>query len=206
MALATEIRKSVTDTTPLLAVVGATDLAVERVRDIDTAAIQAKVTNAVQLAPSHAVAAALEAAGRVESEYEALAARGKSVVERVRAQKTAQELLDQGKATLSRTKAAVTTGRRSLDETFAAARDTVTIARKQVVGTVMETTEAVEAGSKATRAAAKKTTATARKRAASTRAAAKGAVTSASKTAAKAAEAAEDAAETLGDAPEAAAE
>lgn len=206
MALATEIRKSVTDTTPLLAVVGATDLAVERVRDFDATALQAKVHTAVQQAPSQAVAAVLEATGRVESEYEALAARGKSVVERVRAQRTAQELLDQGKATLSRTKAAVTTGRRSLDETFAAARGTVTVARKQVVGTVIDTTEAVEAGTKATRAAAKKTTATARKRAASTRAAAKGAVTSASKTAGKAVEAAEDAAEILGDKPEAAAQ
>ena len=87
MALATEIRKTVTDVTPLYAAVGVTDVAVERVREIvreivhrvrgfDTTALGEKVSSAVKEAPTHTVASALEAAHKTDTRYEALAARG----------------------------------------------------------------------------------------------------------------------------------
>lgn len=195
MALTTDIRKSVTETTPLMAVVGATDLAVEKVREFEPAKLQASV----QQVPANAVAAALEVAGKAETQYEALAERGKELVERIRTEKATQELLSQGKATLSRTKAAVTTTRRGLDETVAAARGTVTTATKQIRGTVVESKDLAEAGAKATKASAQRTTTTARKRAAATRSATKGATTSARKTAEQAVKAAETAAEQIGD-------
>ena len=62
------------------------------------------------------MARALELAGRAEIGYEGLAERGKVVVERVRSQKATQDLIDQGKVTISRTKAAVTTARKAVDE------------------------------------------------------------------------------------------
>lgn len=210
MALATDLRRSVTDTTPLLALVGATDLAVEYVRDagdritsIDPAKLGSGVAHSVQQAPANAVAAALEAAGRAEARYEALAERGKTLVERIRSQKATQELIEQGKATLSRTKAAVTTATKGYEGTLSAARGAATTATNQIRGTVVETADVAEERAaearKATRTATKRATTTARKRTAATKSSAKGATTSARKTATKAAKAAEAAAAKVGD-------
>ncbi len=88
-----------TTTTPLFAVVGATDLAVERVRAAaaNASAVQAQfdpvafgsqaqkaLLNQAQEAPTKAAARALEVAGRAEAAYEDLAERGKLLVDRVR--------------------------------------------------------------------------------------------------------------------------
>ena len=257
MSRITEIRKSVTESTPLLAVVGATDVVVERVRaaaaraekvqsefedalntyqvelrkglsaaqteigktihayqvGLEPARIQAKaqaavqqVPAAVQQVPALAVSRALEVAGQVETGYAELAERGKHLVERVRRQKPTQDLIAQGRVTVNQAKAAVTTARKAVDDTAAAARSAVTIGRREAAETaaeveksVTQTEKLVEKRTSGTRAATRRTATTARNRAAATKDAAKSTVTSARSTASKAAEAAEAAAEKTGD-------
>ena len=265
MSRIAEIRKSVAESTPVLAVVGATDVVVERVRTttstaaaraekvqvgledafttyqvelrkgleaaqaevgktlaayqigLDPQRVQTKVVEAVQQVPTvvqHvpalAVSRALEVAGQVETGYAGLAERGKQLVERVRQQKPTQDLVEQGKLTLTRTRAAVTTARKAVDETTAAARSVVTIGRReagetaealeQTVEASVERTERVVAErTSGTRSATRRTTSTARKGTAATAKAAKTAADSARTTAAKAGEAAESAAEKVGD-------
>jgi hypothetical protein len=237
MALVPEIRKSVRESTPVLAIVGATDLAVERVRaalaDVTQvqAEVEARVTKvqqavekavtgfdpkqlqvklagaldpkavqaAAQQVPALAVARALEVAGRAEAGYEELAERGKVLLERVRTQKATQDLVHQGKVTVSRTKAAVTTARKAVDDTAAAARGAVKIGRQESAETVQATEEAVATATTRTRTATKKATTTARSGAAKTRSAAKGASTSARKSTSAAAKAAESAADKVGE-------
>ena len=265
MSRIAEIRKTVTESTPVLAVVGATDVVVERVRTttstaaaraekvqagleealttyqvelrkglevaqaevgktvaayqigLDPQRVQAKVVEtvrhvpaAVQQVPALAVSRALEVAGQVETGYAGLAERGKQLVERVRRQKPTQELVEQGKATLTRTRAAVTTARKAVDDTTAAARSAVVIGRREagetaaaveqtVEASVAQTEKVVAERTSGTRAAARRTTSTARKGTAATKKAAKAAATSASTTAEKAEKAAESAAEKVGD-------
>jgi hypothetical protein len=230
MTLITEIRKNVSESTPLLAVVGATDYAVERVRaaakDASTlqeelekrvqalervpALVEERVKKidpkAVQAVPALAVARALEAAGRMEQSYEQFAVRGKELLDRVARQQATQDLIRQGKVTLSRTRAAVTTARKAVDDTVDAALSAVNIGRHEatevvsdVADSVAATEKVVEERARTTRVAAKRTVATARKRAASTRTATKGAVTSVRKTAERAVDAVEATAAKVGD-------
>lgn len=232
MTLITEIRKDVTEFTPLLAVVGATDYAVERVRaaakdashlqeefatrvqalEKVPALVEERVRNfdpkSVQGVPAAAVARALEAAGRMEQSYEKFAVRGKELLDRVGRQQATQDLLEQGRATLTRTRAAVTTARKAVDETASAALSAVNFGRHEVaeaagdvVDSVAATEKVVQERAKATRVVARRTATTARKRAVGVRAAAKGVATSARKTAEDAVEAAEQAAETVGTEP-----
>jgi hypothetical protein len=240
----TEIRKNVSESTPLLAVVGATDYAVERVRAAakDASALQGEFgkrvqalekvpalveervkivedrvrhidPKAVQAVPALAVARALEAAGRVEQSYEKFAVRGKELLGRVARQQATQDLIEQGKVALSRSRAAVTTARKAVDETVDAALSAVNIGRHEAAGAVGDVAESVaatekvvEERAKTTQVAAKRVVTTARKRAVGTRAAAKGAVTTVRKTADKAVVAAEETASTVGEAPAEAAE
>jgi heparin binding hemagglutinin HbhA len=234
MALMTDIRKNVTESTPVMAVVGATDYAVERVRvaaanaghlhdevektfaalETVPATLQARVkkldAKSVQQMPALAVARALEAAGKVEEFYEQLAARGKKLIDRVTHQKATQDLLAQGKVTVSRTKAAVTTARKAVDETTSAALGVVHLGRQEAGEAVAEVEKSVAATEKvvaartrrtrvAAQEAAKEAGTTARKRAVSTRSAVKGAATSARKTAESAVEAVEETVEKIGD-------
>jgi heparin binding hemagglutinin HbhA len=265
MSRIAEIRKSITESTPVLAAVGATDVVVERVRTttstavaraeqvqagleealttyqvelrkgleaaqaevgktlaayqigLDPQRVQTKVVEAVQQVPTVvqqvpalAVSRTLEVAGQVETGYAGLAERGKQLVERVRQQKPTQDLVEQGKLTLTRTRAAVTTARKAVDETTAAARSAVTIGRREAGETAeaveqtfeasVEKTERVVAErTSGTRSATRRTTSTARKGTAATAKAAKTAASSAGTTAAKAGEAAESAAEKVGD-------
>ncbi len=236
MSRVTDIRKSVSESTPVLALVGATDAAVRQarhlmtnaatvqaevearvtklqgevekaVREFDAKQLQAKVTErldpkalqaAAQQVPALAVARALEVAGRAEAGYEGLAARGKEVVDRVRSQKATQDLIKQGKVTISRTKAAVTTARKAVDETANAALGVVLVGRQEAGEAVVAAEGAVESAAAVTEAVVDEATTTARKSASSTRAAAKRATTSARKTASSAAKAAGAAADKLG--------
>jgi len=227
MAL-TDIRKNVTDSTPLLAVVGVTDYALQRVREVAAnaaslqqevertlsalegvpATVQARVqkldAKSVQQVPALAVARALEAAGKVEASYEGFALRGKQVLGSVSRQQATQDLLKQGKITVSRTRAAVTTARKAVDETAAAALNVVIVGRREAgdvaadVEKSVAATEKVVAQRTATKQAAKTATATARRRTGSARTAVKAAGTSARKTAAKATEAVEASANKIG--------
>jgi heparin binding hemagglutinin HbhA len=146
MSTVTDFRKSVTEATPVLAVVGAADLAVERVRslaaqveqaaaDLDTKALQSQVANVPTLAVNRALVVANEVAVQVETQYESLAARGKKLVDRVQSQKATKDLVTKGKATLSRTQAAVTTARKNVatvvEETAGEAEQVVELATAQ---------------------------------------------------------------------------
>jgi heparin binding hemagglutinin HbhA len=272
MSRIAEIRKTVTESTPVLAVVGATDVVVERVRTttstataraeqvqagledalttyqvelrkgleaaqaevgktiaayqvgLDPQRVQAAVSQSVkeavqsvqsvptvvQQVPALAVSRALEVAGQVETGYAGLAERGKQLVERVRRQKPTQDLVEQGKATLTRTRAAVTTARKAVDDTTAAARSAVAVSRREagetaaavgqtVEASVAQTEKVVAERTSGTRAAARRTTSTARKGTAATKKATKAAATSARTTADTAEKAAESAAEKVGD-------
>jgi len=226
MATRTESRLHVSPT-PLFAVVGATDLAVERVRaaaagasavqsqvqsqfEARVSAVQADVEKLVndfdpkairsqaQEVPNKAAARALEVASKAEARYEDLAKRGKELVDRVRSQASTQDLVNQAGNTLSRGKAAVTVARKAADETASAILGTLNVGKREATGVVGEAGTNVQAAANATRAAAKKATTTARKGAASTRSAVKGAETSANKTASSASAAAKAAAKKVG--------
>ena len=210
MAITAEIKKTATGTG--YAVVGAGDLAVEQVRgaaaraaaartEIEKIQFDAELTKLqarMQQAPTVAVTRGLEAAGRVEETYEDLAARGKKLVERIRAQRATQELVEQGKATLSRTKAAVTTVRRGAGDTRTAARATATTAQREAGATATATKRAAKKNTTGTKTAAKRTSTTARKRATTTKSATKAAATTAKKTAGTASKATEAAASKVG--------
>ena len=212
-----------TTSTPLFAVVGATDLAVERVRAAaaNASVVQAQLGHAVsavsadvekrvtafdpkalrsqaQEVPTKAAARALEAAGRAEARYEELAERGKQLIDRVRSQASTQELVHQAGNTLSRGRAAVTVARKAADETASAIIGTLTVGRREAEAVVDETVINAETAVQTTEASAAKTVTTARKRAAATKSAAKGVETSATKTAAKAGSAAKAAAKKVG--------
>jgi heparin binding hemagglutinin HbhA len=205
--LTDDLKKTAVDTGYV--VVGITDLAVERVRatqakaaevraDVlkayDAEKIQASLQESakqlptvVQNLPTTAVSKGLEAAGKVEESFDDLAARGKSLVERIRKQKATQDLVQQGRTTLSRTKAAVTTVRRGAKDTTTAAKATVTTATREA-----------DKAATATKTPAKRTATTARTRANASKTAVKGAATTARKTATTARKATSDAAAKVG--------
>ena len=224
MATNTESPRPTISTTPLLAVVGATDLAVERIRaaaanapvvqaqfEAKVSAVQADVEKRVnefdakafrsqaQELSLKATGRALEAAGKAEAAYEELAKRGQKLVDRVRSQASTQDLINQAGSTLSRGKAAVTVARKAADETASAILTTLNVGKRDAGTVVEETTASVETAVADTEASAKKTATTARKRAAATKSAVKGVETSAAKTAGKAATATKAAAKKVGD-------
>jgi heparin binding hemagglutinin HbhA len=212
-----------TTSTPLFAVVGATDLAVERVRaaaanasavqaqfEAKVTAVQADVEKRViafdartlrsqaQEVPVRAAARALEVASKAETAYEELAKRGKQLVDRVRSQPSTQDLVVQAGNTLSRGRAAVTVARKAADETASAIIGTLTVGRHEAESVVQEATAQTETAAKKTQTSAQKTAATTRKRATATKSAAKGVATSANKTVTKAGTAAKSSAKKIG--------
>jgi hypothetical protein len=224
MALVADIRKSVTDTTPVYAAVGLTDLAVEKVRDarakasgvrieLDRAGLQAKaqarvaeVTEQAQELPALALNRGLVLASKAAESYEVFAQRGEKVVKRVRNQKSTQDLISQAEATFALGKGAVTTVRRSATDIQRSAKATLTTGRKEaavVADSVAD--EAAEAATTAkksaarTRTAAKRTTTTTKKSAASSKRAAKAAATGVQETLTATGDAVDAAAEKLGD-------
>jgi hypothetical protein len=219
MALVADIRKTVTDATPVLAAVGLTDLAVEKVRnarakatgvriDIDPAVLQSKaqarvaeVTEQAQDLPALALNRSLELASKAQESYESFAVRGEQLVKRVRTQKSTKDLIAQAEATLSLGKGAVTTVRRSATDIQRSAKATLTTGRKadSVTAEATEAATAVKQSAARTRTAAKRTTTTAKKSAAASKRATKGAATSAKKTAAATTKATESAADKVGD-------
>jgi heparin binding hemagglutinin HbhA len=212
MAFVAELRKTVTDTTPVFAAVGLTDLAVEMVReagrtatavrvDLDPAKLQTKaqarvaeVAEQAQELPALALNRGLEIAGKAQETYETVAARGEKLVKRVRTQKSTKDLLAQAEATFALGKGAVTTVRKSANEIQRSAKATLTTGRKQAViaadviaDSVVEEAAVANAtvskAAAATRTSAKRTATTTKKSAAATKSATKGATTSAKKTA-----------------------
>ncbi len=223
MSVLQDLKKTV-DTTPFFAAVGATDLAVEKVRDArvraETARLRAekvagdidatKVADQVKDLPALALNQTLVLGGKVAESYEGLAIRGKGLVTRLRNQQSTKDLVAQAETSVAQAKGAVTTARKAAADIERSAKATVTTGRNEaarvasiVAGTVVESTEAaaaeVETSVKNTRTAAKRTTTTAKKATKKTTASAKAATTSARKTAAAAEKATEKAAEKVGD-------
>ena len=203
----TDIRKS----TPAMAVVGVTDLAVGALRSAqaDLTARAGKVPSDVQNLPNLAISKTLEAAGRAEEAYGELASRGKSLVDSVRRRSATKDLVAQGRSTLTLGRAAVTTVRKARDETLGAARSTLIAGRRDVrdlAGSAVHEAgaeakaakPAAKKATKSTRSAAKRTTTTARTRAANAKRATKATSTSARKTASKATTATKTAAKATG--------
>ena len=213
MTLVNDIRKTVTDTTPVYAAVGVTDLAVEMVRDAGVRAAAAradfgvraaaaradfhvsslqdqavkraeKVAEQAQHIPAIALNQTLEAATRAHTTYAELAVRGEKLVNRIRNQKATKDLFAQAGSTVSLGKGAVTTVRKAAVDTGRAAKSTLTTAAPRT---------------SATRTSVKRTATVAKKSTASAKRATKAVATSTAKTATSASKAAETATTKIGD-------
>ena len=181
------VTKTITTSKPFYVVAGAGDLAVKTLRegtdrlstlrierkDIETtiATLQSETKALPAKAQTVAVTLVADVAGKVGTGYDELLGRGKSVVTRIRRQKSTQDLQRQASTTVRRGKALVTTAKAGASDTRSAAKGTATTARKSAA---------------ATRTSAKGTATTAKKRAATTKKTAKSATTSARKTTATA--------------------
>ena len=220
----TKTRKTTTKTpTPLFAVVGATDLAVERAREarlradkvraeLAPAAVQKRagvVIEDVKAFPTKALDQGVATLDQVTKGYEDLAVRGEKLVTRIKNQKATKDLVEQAEVTLSLGKGAVNTARKAVLDVRSSALATFTTGRHEaahvaeiVVDTVVEDAEVaatdIKAAATRTRTAAKRTTTTASKAAKRTTTSAKAVSTSARKTAATSTKAAEKAAEKVG--------
>ena len=227
MPVIEDLRKTV-DTTPFYAVVGATDLAVEKVRDarvralktrdeivtdLAPATVQAratKVADQVKEIPAVAINQTMVVGGKVAEGYDELAARGKNLVTRIRRQKATQDFVAQAETTVAQAKGAVTSARRAALEIERSAKATITTGRKEaakvahVLGdTVAEESRIAETevaqSAKRTRTAAKRTRTTTKNATKRASSSAKAATTSARKTAVAAEKAVEKAATKVGD-------
>lgn len=224
MALVADIKKNVTEATPVYAAVGVTDLAVEKVRDARSQAVAArkalapaeitaqaeKAAKQVQEAPAVLFNRGRVFAGKAQEQYDALAARGEKLVDRIRNQKSTQDLLHQVDQTVSVGKGAVTTVRNAVTETERSARATLTTGRREaakatdsVVGTIQKDAKATSAqvreSARATRTAAKRTATTARKGVDASTSRAKATTTTARKATTRARKATSAAATKVGD-------
>ena len=220
MPVIDDLKKTV-DATPFFAAVGATDLAVEKMREARLRADKARAVLSADLAPAKVQARATTIAdqvkeipavvlnetlvigGKVAEGYDELAVRGHQLVTRLRNQKATQDLVAQAETTVAQAKGAVTTARKAAADVERSAKATLTTGRKEaakvaavVTGSVVEETKVatteVKKSAKATRTAAKRTSTTTKNAAKKTTSSAKAATTSAIKTA----DAAENATET----------
>ncbi|MFN8044716.1 MAG: hypothetical protein U0Q08_01440 [Dermatophilaceae bacterium] len=161
MSVITDLTKNV-DVRPFYAVVGATDLTVEKAREAAVAADKARVSvraefdkmvadlapakvservqsgaaaafTQVQELPSAAAAQGKSNVEKVVAGYEDLALRGKKLVERIRNQKATKDLVAQAETTVAQAKGAVTTARKAAADVERSTKATVTTARKEAV-------------------------------------------------------------------------
>ncbi len=167
MAVNDDLRTTI-DTTPLYAIAGATDLAVEKVReaqkradarraeltkraeaaraDLTPAALQARVgtmTEQVKELPALALNQGLVVGGRFTEGYADLATRGKGLVGRIRTQKATQDLVAQAETTVAHAKGAVTTARHAAAEIERSAKATITTGRNEAVKVATVLTDSV---------------------------------------------------------------
>ena len=229
MSVMTDIKNTV-DATPFFAAVGATDLAVEKVREARIRAEKVRVELSADLAPAKVQARAttlvdgvkeipavvlnetMVVGGKVAEGYDELAVRGKNLVNRIRNQKSTKDLVAQAETSVAQAKGAVTSARSAAADIERSAKATLTTTRKEAVklaevvtGSVTEGLETVEAevteSAKRTRTAAKRTSTTTKNASKKAVSSAKAATTSARKTAVAAEKATEKAAEKVGDVP-----
>jgi heparin binding hemagglutinin HbhA len=155
------VTKTITSSKPFYVVAGAGDLAVKTLRestdrlaalrierkDIETTftTLQTETKALPAKAQTVAVTLAADVAGKVGTGYDELLVRGRSVVTRIRRQKSSQDLKAQASTTVRRSKATVTTAKKSTAATKKTAKSATTSARKTTT-----------AAKKATKAAATK--------------------------------------------------
>ena len=127
------VTKTITTSKPFYVVAGAGDLAVKTFRDgtdqlsalrierkdIETsfASLQTETKALPAKAQTVAVTLAADVAGKVGTGYDELLGRGRSVVTRIRRQKSTQELQRQASTTVRRSKALVTTAKGAATDT-----------------------------------------------------------------------------------------
>jgi hypothetical protein len=228
MTLVNEIRKTVTDTTPVYAAVGVTDLAIERLReararaaaarpDLSVVAMQDRAVKRIEKVSAQALHLpgqvrdqSFEATEKAQHTYAELAVRGEKLVKRLRSQKATSDLLAQAGSTVSLGKGAVTTVRKAAVDTRRAAKATLTTSGQEsegvieavtssVKGEAETTTDVAREAAKAARASAKRTGTTVRKSTVAAQRSAAATAASAAKTAAAAAQAARVATPKVGD-------
>jgi hypothetical protein len=185
--------------TPIFAVVGATDFAVEHVRNAQAQAQRAVSDFNAQEVPTRVVATALEAASKAEAGYEDLARRGRKLVSRVRRQRSTQDFLQQASNTISRTRGAVTSARRAADGTSAALLDTIYVGRREAASVAASATRRADSAASTTQRSARKTAGTVKRTTTTAKSQAKGARTTAAKATTTGARAAKSAATKVGD-------
>jgi|KBSSwiStaDraftv2_1062776.scaffolds.fasta_scaffold505276_3 hypothetical protein len=165
------VTKTITTSKPFYVVAGAGDLAVKTFRDgtdklsglrierkdIESgfASLQTETKALPAKAQTVAVTLAADVAGKVGTGYDELIVRGRSVVTRIRLQKSTQELQRQASTTVRRSKALVTTAKGAATDTKTSAKGTATVAKKRAATT--------KKAAKSTATAARKTTTSARK-------------------------------------------
>ena len=159
MSVIEDLKKTV-DTTPFFAAVGATDLAVEKVRearlraekartdlaeraekarvelstDLAPASVQARATKAVDDAkeiPALAINQTMVFGGKLTEAYDELAARGHKLVKRIQDQKATKDLVAQAETTVASAKGAVTTVSKGAGTVQSSAKALVTTGRKE---------------------------------------------------------------------------
>ena len=164
MPVIEDLKKTV-DTTPFFAAVGATDLAVEKVRearlradkaradlalraerarvelstDLAPANVQARATKAVDDAkeiPALAINQTMVFGGKLTEAYDELAARGHELVKRIKNQKATKDLVAQADTTVAQVKGAVTSARKATADIERSAKATITTARKEAAKVV----------------------------------------------------------------------
>ncbi len=200
-----DIEKTLADSNALNVVVGAGDLAVQKLREaqadlsaraaaLDPKALrdqaQATVVSApeqVKALPTKAQAAFGDAVATALTAYGELAARGNNLVARVRRQQATEDLKAQASTTMSHAKGTTTTVKKSAASTQSAAKSATTTAKKSA-----------KKSAKSTTTAAKSAATTARKNAARTKTSAKSTSTSARKTVTAAKKAADATASKVG--------
>jgi len=157
--------KNTVDATPFFAAVGATDLAVEKVRearvradkaradlvvraektrtelstDLAPANVQARATKAVDGAmeiPALALNQTMIFGGKLTEAYDELAARGHKLVKRIQNQKATKDLVAQADVTVAQVKGAVTSARKATADIERSAKATITTARKEAAKVV----------------------------------------------------------------------
>ena len=170
---------TITKSKPFYAVAGAGDLAVKALREVPNRLSQLRVdpkdiastitvvqTEAKTLpyrAQNVAVVLVGETVGLADAVYGDLVIRGRRISNRIRRQKSTQEMKTQASTTVRRTKAAKTTAKKSAGSTRTAVRGATTTAKKRAASTTKATRSAAKSAAKTTTAAAKATTDAAQK-------------------------------------------
>jgi hypothetical protein len=165
------VTKTITTSKPFYVVAGAGDLAVKTLREgserLSGLRIERKDLSGALTSLQHetkalpakaqtvAVTVAADVVGKVGTGYDELVGRGRSVVTRIRRQKSTQDLQQQAATTIRRSKAVVTSAREAIDATRTSAKGTSTTAKKRAATT--------KKTAKSAGTAARKTTATAKK-------------------------------------------